>query len=193
MFSKMTAEMTGSADVCKIIPAEQFSQEVTLSYLIPGERPYFLLRSKKEEFVFTNFAFIISRGESATNTRRLTSRYNYFETILTNVMFETAGISVTDRDCELKFNIGGQAHNIDIWKNETEQAKGVYRCLVELSRNMVRNQVLMEMATSALASTKNDNPINDKGFISMQWAEAAMARYRPESYDYVFQQFFAPK
>ena len=193
MFSKMTSELTGSADVCKIIPVEQFSQEVTLSYLIPNERPYFLLRSKREEFVFTNLAFIISRGESATNTRRLTSRYNYFETTLTDVHFETAGISVTDRDCELKFNIGGQHHNIDIWKNETEQAKHVYRALVELSRNMVRNNVLMDLAKTALQSTKNDNPLNDKGFISMQWAEAVMARYRPESYDHVFQQFPLPK
>ena len=189
----MTAEMTGSADCCKIIPMEQFQQEVTLSYLIPGEVPYFLLKSKREEYVFTNFAFIICRGESATNTRRLTTRFNYFECALTDLQFETAGISVTDRDCELKFNMGGQAHNIDIWKNETEQAKHVYRCLTELSRNMTRNQVLMQLATTALASTKNDNPLNDKGFISMQWAEAAMGRYRPESYDYVFQQFVMRK
>ena len=185
----MTADLTGSADVCKIIPAQQFSQEVTLSYMIPGEIPYFLLRSKKEEYLFTNLAYICSKGESAANTRRLTIRHNYFESIITNVMFETAGIGMTDRDCELKFNIAGQHHSIDIWKNETEEAKGIYRCLVELSRNMVRNDVLMTFAREALKSTKNDNPLNEHGFISMQWAEAVMGRYKPESYDHVFQQF----
>ena len=187
MFSKLAADITGSADVCKVIPAEQIPQEVCVTYLLPGEKAYILLKSKKEEHIFTNLAYICCKGESAANTRRLTSRYNYYDAVVRDVQFETAGISVTDRDCELKFVIGGKHVSIDIWKNETEVAKGIYKTVVELSNHMVRNETLMNFAHIALGSSKNENPLNDNGFISMQWAEAVNARYKPESYEHVFQ------
>lgn len=189
MFSKLTADITGSADVCKIIPAEQFAQEVAMTYLVPGEKAYFLLKSKKEEHIFTNLAYICCKGESAANTRRLTTRYSWSSYLVSDVLFETAGIGITDRDCELKFSTNGHAHSIDIWKNETEQAKQVYKCIVVLSKAMSKNATLMALASEALVGNRNPAPMNDQGFVSMQWAEAVYAKYKVTDYEHVFTGF----
>jgi hypothetical protein len=58
MFSKITSDLSGAADCCNIIPPAQFRDQKCLSYLIPGEIPFMVLVSKKDEHMFTNFAYI---------------------------------------------------------------------------------------------------------------------------------------
>jgi hypothetical protein len=58
MFSKITSDLSGASDCCNIIPPAQFKDQKCLSYLIPGEIPYMVLVSKKDEHMLTNFAYV---------------------------------------------------------------------------------------------------------------------------------------
>ncbi|KAI8897439.1 hypothetical protein BC833DRAFT_593775 [Globomyces pollinis-pini] len=199
MFSKITAEVTGSADVCKCISPQQFSNEPSLSYLLPDEIAYIFLKSSKEEHIFTNQAYITCKGSSATTTRRLIERYEYSTTQIINVNFETAGMSMSDRDVELKFtllepnpskfkfNSGSHNISIDIWKNEIEIAKTFYKTIVELSKVQKKNIDLLALSKYAVGSFKV--PQSSKCiYPALEFAEACVQRYCPHSYQQVFEQ-----
>jgi hypothetical protein len=96
---------------------------------------------------------------------------------------------MTDRDCEIKFSTGNGHHTIDIWKQQTDLAREYYKVLVVLADQMSRHDKLLTLASSSVASSKTADPVNSNGFVSMQWAEAAVAAYKPVNYGYVFQMF----
>ncbi|KAI8897434.1 hypothetical protein BC833DRAFT_42522 [Globomyces pollinis-pini] len=188
MFNKLTADISGSADVCKCINPQNFGSEPVLSFLIPGEVAYILLKSGKEEHIFTDQAYVISQGASAATARRLVQRYHYSSTIFTNVRFETAGMGMSDRDVELKFDINGSPVSIDIWKSEIETAKFYYKALVGLSKAQSHNHRIMELAKFTVGSYRlpQDNP---NPLAAIEFAEALYSRYNPSSYRQVFEQY----
>ncbi|KAI8897438.1 hypothetical protein BC833DRAFT_593774 [Globomyces pollinis-pini] len=188
MFNKLAKDITGSADVCKCIEPQQFGSEPVLSYLIPGEIPYILLKSGKEEHIFTDQAYILSQGESSVSARRLVQRFHYSSNLITNVRFETAGMSMSDRDVELKFEINGNGTSIDIWKNEIEKAKFYYKAIVGLSKAQAQNSRIMELARYTVGAYRvpqeNQNPL-----VAIEFAEALYSRYNPSSYQSVFEKY----
>ncbi|KAI8897451.1 hypothetical protein BC833DRAFT_593821 [Globomyces pollinis-pini] len=127
-------------------------------------------------------------GVSATTTRRLIQRYNYSSYIISNVRFETAGMGMTDRDVELKFNLNGSNVSIDIWKKEIETAKFYYKALVGLAKVQGHNHHIMELAKQTMSSFRlpqeNPNPL-----AAIEFAEALDSRYNPSSYREVFEQY----
>ncbi|KAJ3057545.1 hypothetical protein HK097_000011 [Rhizophlyctis rosea] len=151
MFKNITSDITGSSDICHVLTAAQFSEEPSLSFLLPNETPFVVFKSTKETHIFTDLAYISIKGQSATNTRRFIDRHEYYESHITNICFETAGIGATDRDVELKFNVGVSGTvSIDIWKKEIDVAKEFYKRILKLSHAQARNRNLMTSAENAL-------------------------------------------
>ena len=109
MFKNLASDALGLSDIGKIIPPSQFNQTDIDDYIFheDNERIYFVIKSKMDEYCFTNVAFIHLDGQSATSKKRLLKRYPYRNFQPANIMIETAG--TMDMDAELKFSLGGMA------------------------------------------------------------------------------------
>lgn len=103
MFKNFASDALGLSDIGKIIPPAQFHQTDIDDYIFheDNERIYFVIKSKSDEYCFTNLAFIHLDGQSATSKKRLLKRYPYRHYTPTGVLMETAGSM--DLDVELKF------------------------------------------------------------------------------------------
>jgi len=190
MFKNITSDLTGSADICHVLGPQTFGDEPLLSFLLPTETPYFLFKSTKEAHLFTDLAYISIKGQSASNTRRFIDRFEYYEGGITNVCFETAGIGMTDRDVELKFNVGGHQVSIDIWKKEVDVAKEYYKKLLKLSHAQAKNQALMASAQNAfhkLTLNLTSDP-NALAQTIKSFTESLHSAYHPHSYRSVFEE-----
>uniref|UniRef100_K3X6U8 Bacterial Pleckstrin homology domain-containing protein n=1 Tax=Globisporangium ultimum (strain ATCC 200006 / CBS 805.95 / DAOM BR144) TaxID=431595 RepID=K3X6U8_GLOUD len=133
MFKGLTKDLAGTADICSAVT--DLAKLHAQTYLVPDgdEQILFAFESAKEEFAFTNQALIMVCGENATTTRKLIERFEYRDFAVTNVQFETTGR--VDRDCEIKFTLGGEKHvSIDIAKKEEDAVKKYYKVLLALAR-----------------------------------------------------------
>jgi hypothetical protein len=133
MFKNLASDALGLSDIGKIIPPSQFHQTDIDDYIFheDNERIYFVIKSKMDEYCFTNVAFIHLDGQSATSRKRLLKRYPYRYYQPANIMIETAG--TMDMDAELKFSLGGMAFSIDIDKSQIEQIRDIYKALTAIS------------------------------------------------------------
>ena len=133
MFKNLASDALGLSDIGKIIAPSQFNQTDVDDYIFheDNERIYFVIKSKMDEYCFTNVAFIHLDGQSATSKKRLLKRYPYRYHQPSNIMIETAG--TMDMDAELKFSLGGLAFSIDIDKNQIEQIRDIYKALTAIS------------------------------------------------------------
>lgn len=133
MFKNLASDALGLSDIGKIIPPSQFHQTDIDDYIFheDNERIYFLIKSKMDEYCFTNVAFIHLDGQSATSRKRLLKRYPYRYYQPGNILIETAG--TMDMDAELKFHLGGMAFSIDIDKSQIEQIRDIYKALTAIS------------------------------------------------------------
>lgn len=192
MFKNMTSELTGSSDICHALGPDTFNNDPLLAFLLPGETAYFMFKSTKEAHIFTNLAYISLKGQSAVNTRRFVDRYEYSEGGITNVCFETAGASLSDRDVELKFTTNtGVCVSIDIWKKEFDVALGFYKKLVMLSLAQAKNRALLMMAQASLGKVTCALAGAEPGALAQSIrvsAEGIYAAYAPASYREVFEQ-----
>ena len=66
-------------------------------------------------------------------------RLDWAKNDITTVSFETAGMSVTDQDCELKFTVGQMTFSIDIAKEQQLQAIKIYRLITRLCQTQQQN------------------------------------------------------
>lgn len=199
MLKGMLSDVTGGADVCTCVPREQFGTDPAMQYVLPEEQPFIFLRATKEQYIFTDQAFICIRGNSGASTKRLVSRFDFDQHHLTNVRFETAGMSMTDLDCEIKFGISGEEISIDIEKRQTDSAIHCYRALVDLARTQHQNAVKLKLALTAAIQKAPKVSISDSGLEgklaaisadTIQWTEAVSIKYCPESYKATFLRHF---
>lgn len=139
MFKKFAAEALGLSDIGVIVPASEFDKVDADDYLFheDGERIFFLIKSKKDEYCFTNLALVHVDGESAVSSKRTVKRYDYVSSRIRDVRIETAG--TLDMDVELKFQIGRVDFSIDVKKNFIEQVKDCYKALIAISRQQSRD------------------------------------------------------
>lgn len=193
MLKGIVGDITGGADVCKCIPRSQFSKEDSIKFVLPHESVFIFLKSAKEEFIFTDKAFIAIRGSSGASRKRFVARYDYGEYPIKSVSFETAGFGFSDLDCELKLEIGNESFSIDIEKKETDIAISYYRALVDVSKAIKRNAAKFNLS---LALNKNDTKVDvkDSPEISLRaisaniinLTETLISTYQPVSYKDVF-------
>ncbi len=103
MFKKIASDALGLSDIGKIIQPEDFDKTESDDYVLheDGEKIHFLIKSKSDEYCFTNRALIHLDGEKATSSKRNIYRYDYYRHPIKNVSVETAG--TVDLDLEIKF------------------------------------------------------------------------------------------
>lgn len=146
MFKNFASDALGLSDIGKIIAPAQFNQADIDDYVFheDNERIYFVIKSKMDEYCFTNTAFIHLDGQSATSKKRNLKRYPYRYFAPSGVSIETAG--TMDLDVELKFSVGGLAFSIDIDKNQIEGVRDIYKALTAISEKCAsikeREQIL---------------------------------------------------
>lgn len=67
MFKSLASDAFGLSDIGKIIPPNQFNQTDIDDYIFheDNEKIYFVIKSKTDEYCFTNVAFLHLDGQSA--------------------------------------------------------------------------------------------------------------------------------
>ena len=151
MFKRIAAEALGISDVGIIVPPSDYDKVDADDYLFheDGERIFFLIKSKKDEYCFTNFGLIHVDGDSAVSSKRMIKRYDFMTYRISGVLLETAG--TIDMDVELKFSLeGGPSFSIDVRKNHIEALKDIYKALISIGKIQYRDAVARDNAMRCL-------------------------------------------
>lgn len=129
MFKNLASEMMGLSDIGKIIEPKDFNQTDIDDYIFheDNEKIFFVIKTKADEYCFTNVAFMHLDGATATSKKRTLYRYLYKHYPISNVLLETAG--TIDLDVEIKFNLGDKFFSIDIDKKQIEKIRDLYKAL----------------------------------------------------------------
>jgi hypothetical protein len=123
-----------------------------------GEQIFFLIKSKKDEYCFTNLGLIHVDGDSAISSKRAIKRYDYASHQITDVTIETAG--TLDMDIELKFNLDDTKFSIDVKKAFIEQLKDIYKALISIGKQQQRDAVCRNNALRTLDATASVHKLN---------------------------------
>lgn len=160
MFKRMAAEALGLSDIGVIVGPADYSKVDADDYLFTedGEQIFFLIKSKKDEYCFTNLALIHVDGDSAVSSKRSIKRYEYSSNLITNVSIETAG--TLDMDIELKFNVNDTKFSIDVKKSFIEQLKDIYKALTTIGKHQRRDAVCRDNALRTLDATASVHKLN---------------------------------
>ena len=150
MFKKIASEALGLSDIGVIIQPADYGKVDADDYLFheDGERIFFLIKSKKDEYCFTNLGLIHVDGESAVSSKRTIKRYDYASSMITDVRMETAG--TIDMDVELKFTIADVTFSIDVRKNFIESVKDIYKTLYTIGKQQYKDAVGRSNAMTCL-------------------------------------------
>lgn len=150
MFKRLAAEALGISDIGTIIGPQDYDKVDADDYLFheDGEKIFFLIKSKKDEYCFTNLALIHVDGQSAVSSKRTVKRYEYSSQQIGYCVIETAG--TMDMDVELKFSIGETGFSIDIKKSMIEQVKDIYKALIAIGRQQSRDAISRDNAVRTL-------------------------------------------
>ena len=199
MFKKFAAEALGISDVGVIISPADYNKVDADDYLFheDGEKIFFLIKSKKDEYCFTNLALLHVDGESAVSAKRTIKRYEYRSHRFSRVTIETAG--TIDLDVELKFYVDDLHFSIDVRKNFLESLKDIYKALSTISRLQERNTEARENAQrtlGAIASMYRLNAVAGEDAVVKQYTALLDAvnatvqdRFAGRDYSEVFEKY----
>lgn len=161
MFKRLASEALGLSDIGVIVPPSDYSQVDADDYLFSedGEKIFFIIKSKKDEYCFTNLALIHVDGDSAVSSKRMIRRFDWARSSVGSVFIETAG--TIDMDVELKFNLAGATFSIDVRKSFIEQVKDIYKALLTIQRLQTRDEAARENALLCLTAVGSMFKLND--------------------------------
>jgi hypothetical protein len=151
MFKKLASETLGLSDIGRIISPADYDKVDADDYLFheDKEKIFFLIKSKKDEYCFTNFALIHVDGDSAISSKRIVKRYEYASHKISQVLIETAGN--IDLDVELKFTLDERLpFSIDITKNCLESLKDIYKVLISIGKLQHQQEIARDHANQCL-------------------------------------------
>ncbi|MEG0051265.1 MAG: PH domain-containing protein [Terrisporobacter sp.] len=150
IFGKMAADTLGLSDIGKIIDQSDFNKVDGDDYIMneDGEKIYFAIKSKSDEYVFTNRGLIHVDGASAVSRKRVVKRHEFRDENVHSVTLETAG--TVDLDVEIKFSFGSESFSIDVDKKQIEQLKDLYKALFEIGKIQCRNHKSYEYGINSL-------------------------------------------
>lgn len=133
VFKSFASDALGLSDIGKILAPSEFHQADVDDYVFheDNEKIYFVIKSKTDEYCFTNVALIHLDGQSAMSKKRTLKRYPYRYFAPSNVVIETAG--TMDLDAELKFRLGELNFSIDIAKSQIEHIRDIYKALIAIA------------------------------------------------------------
>lgn len=201
MLKKFAAEAFGISDIGKIIDPADYNKVDSDDYVMheDNEKIYFLIKSKTDEYCFTNLALIHIDGTSAVSSKRVLRRYDYCSHPIDEVFLETAGS--IDLDVEIKFTIGNQVLSIDVDKKQLAPLKDLYKTLIRISQIVKENHTMMnyrqnsiKTATSVLASLRSETTQVSEAFeqinqYAFNWDVATRAAYHRKDFGDVFEKY----
>ena len=201
MLKKMASDVLGLSDIGKIIGPEDYDKTNADDYIRheDNEKIYFLIKTKSDEYCFTNIAFIHVDGEKAVSSKRLLKRYPYSQYQITDVLLETAG--KVDLDVEIKFTLGNQSFSIDVDKKQLAQLNDLYKALVYISEKVYDNNALFEIATGSLdkaVTVLHNARLSDIQLadqykqlteFSFSWLTSARDQYQVKDFGDVFERY----
>lgn len=155
MLKKFAADALGISDIGKILSPKDFDKVDADDYIMheDGEKIFFMIKSKTDEYCFTNLALIHVDGTSAVSKKRLVKRYDYYKNPISHVLIETAG--TIDLDCEIKFVIGDTSISVDVDRNQLEQLKDLYKSLIRIGQILHSNLAMLEKSQETLNIAAN--------------------------------------
>ncbi|HZI14150.1 MAG TPA: PH domain-containing protein [Myxococcus sp.] len=150
MFGKIAADALGLSDIGSVIAPADYDKVDADDYVMheDQEKIFFLIKSKSDEYCFTNKALIHLDGTSAASKKRMLRRYNYSSNPISGVMLETAG--TMDMDVEIKFRLGQRDFSIDVHKKHLKEVKDLYKALFRISELMTENEIALGHAKASL-------------------------------------------
>ncbi|BDD02941.1 PH domain-containing protein [Aureibacter tunicatorum] len=153
MFKKLASDVMGLSDIGKIIEPKDYDKVDSDDYILheDGEKIFFLIKSKSDEYCFTNYALIHLDGESAVSSKRMLYRFTYKNNSFSNVLLETAGN--IDLDVEIKFSLGQRDYSIDVDRKQIEKLKDLYKSLVKIASIQRTNEANWEFANQSVAAS----------------------------------------
>ena len=201
MFGKLAADVLGLSDIGSVIKPENYDKVESDDFILheDNEKIYFLIKSKADEYCFTNYALIHLDGTSAVSKKRTLHRYNYYSHSISNVRIETAG--TVDLDIEIKFNIGNVAYSIDVNKKFSAEVKDLYKALLKIGEIGHENEVALNIAKeslelstgilkrvvkSELNAAEQFKALNEAAF---DWLSGARKQYRVKDFGPVFEKY----
>ncbi len=199
MFKKLAADALGLSDIGKVIEPQDYDKTEADDYVLheKGEKIYFIIKTKADEYCFTNLALIHVDGDSAVSKKRTLKRYDYKYNTIYNVSLETAG--TIDLDVEIKFVIGEKVFSIDINKSYAEKIKDLYKSLISIERIMKENDKhknymldSLDYATKTLSSqgfSQTQSPSESFKEITEytnSWLNSMSDQYSNEDFGHVF-------
>ena len=163
MFKKLAADALGISDVGVIVSPGDYNKVDADDYLFheDGEKIFFLIKSRKDEYCFSNLGLTHVDGESAVSSKRTIRRYEYVAHRFSRVTIETAG--TIDMDVELKFFVDEVPFSIDVRKNFLEPLKDIYKALTMIARLQERNEQARANAIRTLDAISSMYKVNAAG------------------------------
>lgn len=201
MFKKLAADALGLSDIGKIIAPSDYDKTDADDYVMheDHEKIYFLIKTKADEYCFTNLALIHVDGESAVSSKRTLKRYSYAQNSISNVLLETAG--KIDMDVEIKFTIGNVAFSIDVRKDQIEQLKDLYKTLLRIEEITIENNKYIDMglqsldkAVSVLHNSRTDDAKLSDTYkeltdFNFNWLTSIHSKYHSKDFGAVFEKY----
>lgn len=179
MLGKFASDALGLSDIGKIIDSRDYNRVDSDDYIFheDQEKIYFLIKSKSDEYCFTNKALIHVDGANAVSKKRNLYRYEYYLNKISAVSLETAGN--IDLDVEIKFSIGPKNFSIDVDKKQLEQLKDLYKALIKISEAQRENEVFLNKGEISIDSAL-------KAIAKGRSGEIALSKEFKEINEYIF-------
>lgn len=193
--------MLGLSDIGTVITPADYDKTDADDYIMheESEKIYFLIKSKTDEYCFTNTALVHVDGTSAVSKKRTLRRYNYDTHHISNVLLETAG--TIDLDVEIKFTMGKESYSIDVHKKHIEEIKDLYKALLKIAEITHDNHITtqyahksLEMASSTLNNVRNAElnvaaQFKEINQFAFDWLVDTKERYNVKDFGHVFEKF----
>lgn len=170
MFKNIASEMMGTSDIGTIIEPSDFNKTDIDDYIFheDNEKIFFVIKSKTDEYCFTNVAFMHLDGKSVTSKKRMLYRYLYKHNPIKNVLMETAG--TLDLDAEIKFQMGDQNFSLDIDKKQIEKIRDLYKALFtigETCKEIQRKRNNLQLANDGVQRMFNLRELSEQAVLSL--------------------------
>ena len=201
MFKKLASDALGLSDIGRIVAPADYDKVDADDYIFheDQERIFFLIKSRMDEYCFTNRALLHVDGDSAVSKKRVMKRYEWYKYPVTAVTLETAGTVALD--VEIKFSLGGEAYSIDVDKKQIAQLADLYKALYDISLVTASNASRRDEMLSALDKgilAVSDSRTTERGKAeelravteyAHGWLEEARRRYVKKDFADVFEKY----
>lgn len=203
MFKNVAADMLGLSDIGAVIKPADYDKVDADDYVLheDGEKIYFLIKSKTDEYCFTDRALIHLDGTSAVSKRRMLRRFTYAHHTFSDVRLETAG--TVDLDIEIKFKLGKQDYSIDVGKSYLPELKKLYKALLKVASIQAYNALHLHHSQASLTTATNcinrstSTTSADEQFKAInqyvfEWLERSHKTYTRHDFSEVFSHYLGP-